>query len=244
MNKESQGIILVCFGGAILRVTLDGFYLNYVKEAMQPWLIVSAVILCLLGLWFLLDVLKELKTKNKSSEKKNRDSLDEHGHKHGGKVGWLMLVPALTIFLIAPPALGAYTAARSQTNAIPKTSVLPPLPAGDPAELSVSDYVYRAVWDYGGTLEGRTVQLIGFVTPNPEGGWWITRLSIACCAADAFASRIEVLNLPRDWQNPPADTWVSLIGSWVPGEVDSPFAIPLIEAEFIEQISAPENPYE
>jgi uncharacterized repeat protein (TIGR03943 family) len=244
MSREVQAVIMLLFGSATLRITLTDTYLNYVKPAMKPWLIVSASILCLLGLLLLLDAFRRQRVATAQ-----RQESDEHGHghshAHGPGIAWLMLLPVLTIFLVAPPALGSYTASRDLTNAIPSNAQLLPLPDGDPVEIYVSDYINRAVWYDGETLDGRTFAITGFVTPNPEGGWWLTRLSLACCAADAFSGRIQVVDAPFDWESPPADTWVVVTGRWVPGGgTQSDLAIPLISVEGIEQIPQPTNPYD
>lgn len=238
MSREVQAVIMLLFGSATLRITLGDTYLNYVKPVMQPWLIASSVVLILLGVLLLLDAFRKRQVSA---------TVDEHGHdvNHGPKAAWFMLLPVLTIFLVAPPALGAYTAARDVTNAIPTNAELMPLPQGDPVEVYVSDYINRAVWYDGETLDGRTVAIVGFVTPNPDGGWWLTRLSLACCAADAFSGRIQVVNPPIGWEDPPANTWVELTGRWIPGGgTQSDLAIPLIEVDRIEQIPQPTNPYD
>jgi uncharacterized repeat protein (TIGR03943 family) len=237
MSREVQAVIMLLFGSATLRITLGDTYLNYVKPVMQPWLIASAVVLILLGVLLLLDSFRKRKIVDSTAH--------GHSHAHGPKAAWFMLLPVLTIFLVAPPALGAYTAARDTTNAIPTNAELLPLPDGDPVEIYVSDYINRAVWYDGQTLDGRTVSIIGFVTPNPDGGWWLARLSLACCAADAFAGKIQVVNPPAGWENPAADTWVELTGRWIPGGgTESDLAIPLIDAEQIVEIPQPTNPYD
>ena len=112
---------------------------------------------------------------------------------------------------------------------------------GDPAQVTVAEYVGRAVWDDGLTLEGRTVEMTGFVTPDPAGGWWISRMAVACCAADAIASKVKVLNAP----DLPADTWVTITGRWVPGGgTKSDTAIPLVEVIDLVEVPQPKNPYE
>ena len=106
---------------------------------------------------------------------------------------------------------------------------------------TLSDYAARAVWDDGRTLEGRNVQLTGFVTPNPAGGWYLTRLQLTCCAADAIATKIT----PQGVKDLPANTWVTVVGQWVPGGgTNSDTAIPLIKVTKLTQVPQPSNPYE
>lgn len=250
MRRDVQAVILILVGGAVLRISIGDTFLNYVKEGMKPWLIVSGAILVVLGVLALIDVIRT--SRSGESEVASEPEGDHgeadiarehgHGHGHGPRAAWLLLLPVLAIFLVAPPALGAYAAARDTTNAVqPREATAPPLPAGDPVDLSVSAYVGRAVWDDGLSLEGRTVRMTGFVTPNPEGGWWLTRLALACCAADAIASKAQVLETP----DLPADTWVTVTGRWVPGGgTKSAKAIPLLVVDSLEQVPQPKNPYE
>jgi len=247
VKRDVQAIILLLVGGATLRISLTDTYLNYVKEIMQPFLIACGALLVLLGLLALVDAFRSGRvTRDQDDGEPGHDhgSHDHggHDHSHGPRSAWLLLLPVLAIFLIAPPPLGAFAAARDTTNSVaPAQPKAPPLPAGDPVPISVSGYVTRAVWDDGLTLVDRTVQMTGFVTPNPAGGWWLTRLSIACCAADALAARIQTVNTP----GLPADTWVRVTGRWIPGGgTKSDAAIPLVEIIDIEQIPQPRNPYE
>lgn len=237
MRRDVQAVILILVGGAILRISIGDTYLNYVKESMRPWLIASGATLAVLGILALIDVLR----RGRADESTPHDEPHEH-HGHGPRAAWLLLLPVMAIFLIAPPALGAYAAARDTTNAIqPREAKAPPLPAGDPVQISVSDYVGRAVWDEGRTLEGRTVQMTGFVTPNPEGGWWLTRLALACCAADAIASKVQTLDTP----DLPENTWVTVTGGWTPGGgTKSDTAIPLLTVAEVIEVPQPKNPYE
>lgn len=245
MRRDVQAIVLILVGGAILRITLGDTFLNYVQEGMRPWLLLSGSILVILGVLALIDVLRKGRAADDETTPHDEphEHDDGHGHGSGGpRAAWLLLLPVLAIFLIAPPALGAYAAARDVANsAPPQEAKAPPLPPGDPVQVTVAEYVGRAVWDDGLTLEGRTVEMTGFVTPDPEGGWWISRMAVACCAADAIASKVKVLNAP----DLPADTWVTITGRWVPGGgTKTDTAIPLVEVTDLVEVPQPRNPYE
>jgi uncharacterized repeat protein (TIGR03943 family) len=245
MRRDVQAIILILVGGAVLRITIGDTYLNYVKEVMQPWLLLSGGALVALGVLALIDSLRKGRAADDepTPHDEPHEHDDGHGHGHGGpRAAWLLLLPVLAIFLIAPPALGAFSAARGTANAATSQEAkAPPLPAGDPVPMSVAEYVGRAVWDDGLTLDGRTVEMTGFVTPDPEGGWWLSRMAVACCAADAIPSRVKVLEAP----DLPANTWVTITGRWVPGGgTKNETAIPFVEVLTLDEVPQPKNPYD
>ena len=276
MKREVQAVLLVLVGGAVLRISIGDEFLRYVKEGMRPWLLVSGGLLVVLGVMLLVDVLRAARHDAHAEEHHHAASADDdpdaahimapdlddvdafadavpgdddgHGHAHGGpRSAWLLLLPVLAIFLVAPPALGAYTAEREgQAVLAPATPEAPPLPAGDPVSLSLADYASRAVWDDGRTLAGRTVKMTGFATPDGDGGWWLTRLQLTCCAADAIATKIKPVPRPGGVVEPlPADAWVTVIGQWVPGGgTQSEKAIPWVQVDTLARVPAPKNPYE
>lgn len=242
MTKVLQAAMLNLLGLAIVSITLSGTYLSYVKESMKwPLLATGACLVVLAVTWFV-DAVRD-------SRASSHD--DVHVHDHGTTLSaWLLLVPGVVLFFAAPPALGAYDAARATGNDIPvvvSEDYEKPLPAGDPVPLTLTDFVIRSVSQEGSTIEGREVSLVGFVTPDPEGGWWLARQSIACCAADAQPVRIRVIDAPADWAAPAADTWVHLTGTWQPQSLalaGNAVPIPSVRVSQIDAIEPPENPYE
>ncbi|MBI0385333.1 TIGR03943 family protein, partial [Streptomyces albiflaviniger] len=85
------------------------------------------------------------------------------GHAHREpRVSWLLVLPLFALILVAPPALGSYTAMHTGT-ALQRPWGFPALPAGDPLPLNVADYAGRAVYDHGRSLEHRRVKITGFV---------------------------------------------------------------------------------
>lgn len=245
MNREAQSVVLFVLGVAVLRISIDGSYLRYVKEWLQPFLIAAGAGLVVLGLvaaWA--DGLLR-RAAEQPAEATASAADDDHAHAHGGpSVAWLLLLPVLAIFLVAPPPLGSYAAGRDSGAVAQPTdnTGLPALPPGDPVAMGLGDYSVRAVWDEGRTLRGRTVKLSGFVTPREGGGWHLTRMALSCCAADARAIKVEI----RDAPALPPDTWVEVVGQWSPiaDNIDAIDAIPAMAAGQVRQIEQPRNPYE
>ena len=246
MTRDVGAVVLVLVGGAILRISLGVTYLNYVKESLRPWLLLSGAVLVVLGLLTMLDIWRASRSPAADDPAAGAVAADPaEAHEHAPpRAAWLLLLPVLAIFLVAPPALGAFSAERETAfvTAPESGSEVPALPAGDPVALSLGDYASRAVWDEGRSLSGRTVELTGFVSAAPGGGWYLTRLALSCCAADAFATKVTVLEPPYQ---PPVDTWVTITGAWVPGgATQSETAIPWVRAVEMAEVLAPTDPYE
>jgi uncharacterized repeat protein (TIGR03943 family) len=258
VKREVRAVLLVLFGTAALRLSLfSDNYVRYVREYMRPYLITGGLVLVALGLAGAFSAVRaQLQEPAKSEHQdEQQDGYpdehqpghqgedDGHGHAHGGpRSAWLLILPVLAIFLIAPPALGSYTAQRS-ANAVakPAAAAFPALPTGDPLVMPLNDFDVRAVWDDSGALKGRRVKLTGFVTPKKGGGWYVSRLTISCCAADALTYKVEVRGAPA----PPTDSWVQITGVWRPGgPVKRDDAIPALNAQQVTGIAQPHNPYE
>ena len=251
MRRDVQAIVLILVGGALLRISLTDMYLRYVKEGLRPALIAAGAILLVVGLISAVrDGIRRPDRPAAAEEVPVGDDGhghdDGHDHTGGPRVAWLLCLPVLALFLIAPPALGSYSAQRSD-NVVAKPAAanddagFPPLPAGDPLTMTVSDFLIRAVWDTASPLKDRTVRMTGFVTPGHGGTWYLTRMVISCCAADALARKVEVHGVAA----PPADTWVTVTGTWLPnGQLQQDDAMPQLTASAVERIAAPREPYE
>jgi uncharacterized repeat protein (TIGR03943 family) len=235
VNRQAQAVILLLVGGAVLRASLTDLYLRYVKQGLRPFLIAAGVLLVLTALatlWYELSG-------------KHQDDHDEHGHSHGGpKVAWLLLLPVLGLLLVAPPALGSYAANRAGT-AITASDDYAPLPAGDPVHLTVLDYAARAVFDQGHSLSNRRIELSGFLTAAPDGSWFLTRMILTCCAADARPIKVALTGEVPDGLS--ADGWLRVVGRYSPQTVKDPVngeRIPFFTVETAEAIPAPAEQYE
>lgn len=262
MNRQTQSLLLLLLGGAILKISIGDAYLLYVKPGLRPWLIVSGVLLVLLAIGSLVDDLRRTRVPaaaggapaepaGHAAHAAYADDSDDHrGHAHGGsRVGWLLLLPVLAIFLVAPPALGAYSAERGDSRvAKPESTAFPPLPAGDPVTVALTDYAARSMWDSGASLQGRTVELVGFVTPaagelGADGGYYVTRLVMSCCAADASPIRVYV---DGDAGTFAADQWIAVVGTFgTPVEdPEAGYRVPVVKASSVDHTDQPAVPYE
>jgi uncharacterized repeat protein (TIGR03943 family) len=250
--RRSQAVVMLLLGGAVLRITLTGTYLRYVKEGLRPLLLIAGALLiaaAVMTLWY--DLRRRTRPGTEPDGHDAGHDADGHGHAHREpRVGWLLLVPALALLLLAPPALGSSAAGRSgsvlaaQGSAF-EASDYAALPPGDPVGLGLLDYAARAVYDQGRTLDGRRVELTGFLTPGPDGGTLLTRMILNCCAADGRPIKVALTGDVPAGLAP--DTWVRVVGGYVPQTAKDPVndaAVPYLRVTSWQETPAPAQPYE
>lgn len=244
--RAYQAVLLIVVGAALGSIALDGRYLNYLKPAMHIPLVLAAVVFVGIGVAELL-ALRRGDGHGHSPPSAAADDIrgegeGGHEHHHLPRAGWLLVLPVLAIGFVAPPALGSWAAERdSGTVAQPQSSDFPALPAVDPVPLALGEYGVRAVWDNGRTLTDRTVELVGFVSKRKAGGWFLTRMSLSCCAADALATKVEI----RGADAPATDSWVRVVAAYDPSAgTDPETAVPAARALDVVPVDRPANPYE
>ncbi|QBI54664.1 TIGR03943 family putative permease subunit [Streptomonospora litoralis] len=253
MNRIAQGVVLVLLGAAALSSTVfTDLYLNYVQPGFRYFLVAAGAVLIALGAAVVAGEVRAYLGGGAGG----KDTSPEPGpgcdgdHGHGApRVAWLLLLPVVAVFVVAPPALGAYTAGSAETAAPPRAegseSRLDPLAepgASGPVEMEIQEFINRAWTDEERAMEGRTIRLTGFAVPNTEGeGWYLARLQMACCAADAIVNRVLVTNRPA----PAEDSWWRVEGTWQPpqGELQS-VRNHRFDIETMDAVENPPDPYE
>lgn len=222
-------LLLFVIGAVVVQVVVFGHYLDYVKPSQGPLLLAAGGVLVAAGLVGVVRDLRQLED-DLGETTPSRPVLHTHGplradpetlaaareerrhdHTRTPAVAWLWVVPVALVLAVPPPALGAFAASRAGAP-VPSPVThrgYSPLPPSGPLTLSVHDYAERAAWDHGRTLAGRTVTLTGFATPKDDGGWYLTRVMITCCAADARSYLVEVVGSGR---TPAANSWQQVTG--------------------------------
>ena len=240
MRRETQNILLVLLGGALLKISFTGTYLRYVKPSHKWLLIAGGAVMILLAA---VSIVREIRGA------RNHDSDSDHGHAHSTRSAWLLVLPVLAVFLVGPPALGADAVERSSGNASAKPStegegsaLFPPLPAGDPVALPLNEFSARAAWDRAHSLDDRRARLTGFVV-HEGGDTYVARLAISCCAADAFPVKIKLLG--KELSTLPDNSWVVTDVTLRPGSATRANEyVPSATIHSVRRVAQPEDPYE
>jgi uncharacterized repeat protein (TIGR03943 family) len=251
VRRYGSAVLLLLTGGAVLRISLfSELYLRYVQAALRPYLVISGSLLIVLGLVAAVRGMRKTPEaeEHEHDDHEHEDDHDDHGHSHTGgpRIAWLLTLPALALLLFPPPALGSYSASREEAQrAAQGVGSFPALPAGKVLDISVAQYSSRAIYDTGHSLKGRTLRMTGFVTHDSDGTWYLTRLLVTCCAADATISKVEIRGDASDGA-PQTDTWVTVTGTWVPkGKLGTDAAWPpVLESTSVKQVKQPADPYD
>lgn len=193
MNRQAQAVVLFLVGGAMVHAGTTDLYLRYVKAGLQPLVVGAGVVLIVAALatvWY------ERKRASTGPGK------EVHVHREP-RVSWLLVLPLLALILVAPPALGSYSALRTGT-ALQAPLAYAPLPSGDPVRLSLVDYAGRAAYDHGRSLGDRRITITGFVALDGKGTPYLVRMALNCCAADAQPVKVGLTGrIPRSSNRTP-----------------------------------------
>jgi uncharacterized repeat protein (TIGR03943 family) len=231
VTPRTQGLLLAFVGAVLVRLAFTDQYLRYVTEWMKWPLSVTGALLLLGGVGPLFA---------------RRDGREGHAPGHDDhadgvpRVTWLLLLPCLLVFVVSPPPLGSFLAERRANDRVaPTPGLFAPLPRHGQVFLGVPEFTLRAL-DPRQTLTGRDIVLTGFVSYDEEGAWYVTRLSIGCCAADAIAYRVRVDGVA---DGPARDEWVRVTGRYVEGSGRSADGA-AIDVHAVTVIPAPEQTYQ
>ncbi|MFD7481208.1 TIGR03943 family putative permease subunit [Streptomyces mirabilis] len=244
MKRPLQVTLLVLSGLGLLHASLfTDLSLRFVKEGMRPMLVASGVLLLVLGVAEAWSSQKPVSDDAADSHSHDHGQDDGHGHDHSTvpRIAWLLFLPALSLLFYAPPALGAYTAAREAPKAVAEQRYFDPLPATSPIPLTLTQFTSRVQQDHKRDIGGRSVRMTGFVTPDKGAdGWYLTRIIFTCCAADAQSVKVRIHGAAAL----PANTWVTVTGTWHPGGTLGTSSAPAaLDARTVKKVAKPVNAY-
>ncbi len=248
-GSGAPALVCALVGIWLVRLVTAGHYKRYVRVGMGPILMISGFVLILAAAvtWW--------------SSRRGRSDSHEHEHElvdghepvdgqerdhddHGRiAVGWLLLIPVLTVFAIAPPGLGSFALSRAlaSTSVQKGSGSFADLTGTDPVGMLLKEFDERAFDRAGVSFAGVPVSVVGFAAKAPHGdGFIVARFQIACCAADGRANLAHVTGYTGTV--PPVDSWVQITGSFHAGA--GPQEAPLLVAATVTPIAQPSDPYE
>ncbi|MFG2477547.1 TIGR03943 family putative permease subunit [Streptomyces fagopyri] len=251
MNRQAQAAIMFLIGAAVLHAGFTDLYLRYVKAGLRPLLLAAGVVLILAALATVWYDRRASKGEDRHGEGEGEvtgeaaESGDGHGHVHREpRVSWLLVLPLFALILVAPPALGSYSALHTGT-ALQAPLAYPRLPATDPLPLSVVDYAGRAAYGHGRTLGHRRIEVTGFVALGHDGTPYLVRMALNCCAADAQPVKIGLTgHIPPVLQ---PDAWLRVTGTYTGKRAKDPVndgVIPFLDVTEARPVPTPHDPYD
>lgn len=224
MTQRTQGLVLAVLAVVLIRLAVTGEYLRFVTPWMR-WPMLGA------GLVLLAIALRPALGRTPAT-----------GDQGAPRSAWLLLLPTLLVFAVAPPPLGAFLAERrSDQPAVLRDPIVAPLPESPgPVHLSPGEFAWGvSQTDDPMGIAGRRLTMSGFVSNGNDGEWFLTRLEISCCAADARVTRVRISGP----QSPPRDQWVEVTGTWLEGTGRETGVPAALVAEHIVEIDSPSEVY-
>ncbi|MFD8718024.1 TIGR03943 family putative permease subunit [Streptomyces sp. NPDC059629] len=234
MNRQAQAAVMFLVGAALLHAGTTNLYLRYVKAGLQPLILAAGAVLIVSALataWY------EWRARNRAK------SEQDHAHPEP-RISWLLVLPLLALILVAPPALGSYSAVRAGT-ALQHPYGYMKLPKGDPIPLNLVDYAGRAVYDHGRSFHGRSVSIAGFVALDAKGSPYLVRMALNCCAADAQPVKVALTGKVPPVLQP--DAWLQVTGTYTARVTHDPVnngPIPYLNVTEAKPIPVPSDPYD
>ena len=227
-----QSLLLVALGIFLIEKALSGKLVWYINERFTPLTFVGITLLGLMALALLL---------------RARKKADAHEHIHATPANLLILLVPILVGILLPsrPLDATAVASKGVTFNAPLVS------SNDAGQLfemasderNIVDWIriFSSGNDFTPYL-GEQANVIGFVYHEenlPENQFLISRFVITCCAADGFA-----MGIPVEWSEESFEenTWVKVKGPIQVTEWHNQ-KTPLILAESVEIIDAPEQPY-
>ncbi|WP_405617003.1 TIGR03943 family putative permease subunit [Streptomyces sp. NBC_00076] len=245
MNRQAQAAVLFLLGAALLHAGLTDLYLRYVKAGLRPMLLASGVVLIAAALATVWYEWRAKKDAHADHQADHAEPAEHAGHTHREpRVSWLLVLPLLALILVAPPALGSYSALRAGT-ALQQPYGYADLPVGGTLRLSLVDYAGRAIYDRGRSLEGRQIKVTGFVALDHSGSPYLVRMALNCCAADAQPVKIGLTGRIPPVLQP--DTWLEVTGTYTARRTKDPVnhgPIPYLDVTAARPVPTPQDPYD
>ncbi|MCA2001698.1 MAG: TIGR03943 family protein [Chloroflexi bacterium] len=240
LYRSFQALLLLGMSVFLGAKAASGQLTFYINQRFIPLTIFGVVFLALLAQTLFAEI--------KRARQRDYDhEAHDHDHAPASTNLWFMLVPLLIGVLIPARPLDSSALTAKGFNASA------PLASGDSsAQLFESESEERNILDWlklfnyerdVSKFYGQKASVIGFVYFDEalgENQFLVSRFVVSCCAADAFA-----LGMVVEWEQAATlqqDAW-TLVKGTVNSVTLNGRVVPLIEAESVQIVAAPEQPY-
>jgi uncharacterized repeat protein (TIGR03943 family) len=238
MKVVVQATVLLLFGVALAKLAISDQLLLYVRPAARVWVGLAGLALLALACWTLLGQVLNTPAEPAAAGEVDGE-VDGHGHGPVSSAMWLVLAPVIAVLLVAPPALGVYSAQRAPAVRVSAGQHVNLITSSRPLPVSMFLFLLLSVAKPA-VMRAQPVMLTGFVLGQRKGGFVLARIAITCCAADASTVRVEVsTSAPA----PAVGSWVQVVGTYTGSEPDT-HQTPKLTATSIIPVDQPANPYD
>jgi putative membrane protein len=241
LYRSFQAFVLLTIASFLTVKLITGKLDLYINLRFAP-LTVFAIIVLTLMIYALV---------RRPKEEFHQDEHHDHQHEHTHSISFsaliVLLIPILIGILIPARPLDAAAASTRGVNvSAPIVSSASQTLAFEGAadQRNVLDWI--RIFNRGNdvtTYLGETANVIGFVYKDhrlAENQFLVSRFVITCCAADGFAIGMVV-----NWEQAGTlneNTWVNVKGAVKPYQLDDQ-PVPLIEADTVDIVEEPPQPY-
>ena len=257
-----DALLLLIWGAFILWLGWTAQLSSYLHPSLQPYALLSGVLLLLLSLLIFRGILISPKREHECCHGHDQTCGGDHHDHEGIPIGGFLFRTALLLLplgIILSGQDARFTMATVQNrgvvddlaklpsaNASASASVPPAKSQSGAMPLQIIDMLYGIQMpSYREEFEGKDVEMIGQYVPmttgNPKGDrFQAIRMFITCCAADAKPVGVTVHypSLPKI----PEMAWVKIIGKpTFPMEGGRRTAV--LEATTVESCAAPSEPF-
>lgn len=230
-------LILLGMAVYLAMLMLTGNLSNYINIRFQWLTLVAVVLFGVLGLWSAYQLV---------TGRTARISLDNTGFMHGS-FNWpsIVIVSIPLLFALAIPSqpLGA-SAVNGGVSMNPVGVAARNVINIPPEQRNILDWLREFNQEpEAAVFNGQPVDVIGFIYREPSYGedqFMLTRYTMSCCVADAFAVGLPVMfDDASDWET---GVWVRITGYLSAEDFDGE-RLPVIIPESIEPTEIPATPY-
>ena len=246
LYRSLQALILVFLGLFFMYQIISGRITWYINARFLPLIIVGGI-----GLLILAQAIRSDRSGEQDHDH-DHSAEGEHAHDHSAhRSGWALLL------LSIPLLIGVFIPHRPLGTEVLENrgvSVTAPLSASDageplqlelaPSERSILDWIrIVAISEDPIEFEGQTADVIGFAYRDPRletGQVLLGRFTLTCCVADAAAIALMVEGAGTE--DMIGNLWYHVRGPVYETMLEGQ-PMPVIQAEQIEEVPMPEEPY-